>query len=27
LSAAERDLTEHALMVIAGACLALLDDY
>jgi len=27
LSTAERDLTEHALMVIAGACLALLEDY
>jgi len=27
LTPAERDLTEHALMVIAGACLALLADY
>jgi hypothetical protein len=27
LSASERDLTEHALMVFAGACLALLGDY
>jgi len=27
LSTAERDLTERAMMVIAGACLALLEDY
>jgi DNA-binding MarR family transcriptional regulator len=27
LSTTERDLTEHALMVIAAACLALLEDY
>ena len=27
LTAAERDLTEHALTVIAGACLELLEDY
>ena len=27
LSGAERDLTEHALMGMAGACLALLEDY
>jgi DNA-binding MarR family transcriptional regulator len=27
LSSAERDLTEHALTVIAGACLEMLDDY
>jgi DNA-binding MarR family transcriptional regulator len=27
LTPAERDLTEHALTVIAGACLDLLEDY
>jgi DNA-binding MarR family transcriptional regulator len=27
LSSAERDLTEHVLTVIAGACLEMLDDY